>query len=440
MGTVAAPDLPAALTAARSIPDVRGCAEATSVIAPPPANVAARVTAIVPQIERALVLATAQRPEALATAQALTREARETRYDPVIARALLVEGRAASGTDAAKETFAEALAIALRAIEDRLAVEAYARWIFERTLDFDRWEITADNWLTMDAISERLGREGRVARALMYNNRGLALRLLADRDGARRSFERARQIAGDSTELELVHIESNLAQLDRDPVQIERRFIEVRERLEASLGPRHPDVLLQRLVIALVTRHRDRARAELDDVCRDLERWGFTNEWRECAFDRALFAEEEGASAHALELLKRIPPGDGDLKVTIASAYIAVATGARDRHERVEKLRALPEPDPTWWARGAYAAALAVIAKVDAAAWERVVAMLVLADQPVYVRRLAHARWRLAEHWRASRPEAAREQAELALAWYRGAIGYEDVVARLEEITGPSSP
>ena len=110
-----------ALVAAHSLPDVAHCGdEDAAQIAPSPASMAPRVAGVTDAIERARVLAVAVEPGAEQVARAAARDAEATQYAPVIARALLVQGRAEMGIDdpAAPATLARAVRTAIEAGDD----------------------------------------------------------------------------------------------------------------------------------------------------------------------------------------------------------------------------------------------------------------------------------------------------------------------------------
>ncbi len=436
--TVSAPEVPQALVAARSLPDVRGCADIATAVVPPPAHVAAQLPMIVPRVERALVLATARNAGARAEAEAATGLARATGYEPLIARALLVEGRAITVEHErdARATFAEAMVHALRASDDVVAVEAYARWIFE-VARFDPGA-PIDSWPPMAAVAERLGNAGRFARALMYNNRAVAFLEANNNRDARTLLEQALEIAGDRTDLELLAIRQNLLQLETDPAAYERGVRALHDRLAAALGPDHPDVLVHRVPLALLMRDRANARAAMEAACRGFERWKQVDIARLCTFEAAVLADDGGDRAAASALMDKVialtPPTAGDLFAPIARAYLALARDTPDRMPAVAALeQRLRIPLDSWWLRLAAADAWAVLGD-----WPRAYELLQQVDRPMYPRRIARARRMLATQWRRSRPAEARELARLALDWYRGQPGDEATVADLESIIAES--
>lgn len=392
MTTVETDGLAPALLAAHALPDVHGCADTSGLVAPPPTAVAEAVRAAVPQVERALVRAAARRSDAIEAAKEATAVARATGYTPLIARALLVEGRAATvNSPDARATFAEAMSLALRASDDATAVEAYARWIFELAVNGDT---AIESWPVMTELAARSGRAGRFARALMFNNRAMAKTVAGDKVGARELLREAKAIAGDAPELELVAIDKSLAGLESDPAASAQRLRVALARLQASLGPNHPDVLLVRMPLALLASDHAAARVELDQICNGLDHWHYVTAFSECAFEMAWFADEDGDRAAAVTWMARVTPTQpDDERVATASAYIAVANNAPDRASKLAALeRFVAKPHPTFWSRLYAADALVVLALADPHEWKRVVPMLESVDRPYYVRRVARAR------------------------------------------------
>jgi len=435
MSSVEQKGLASALVAARSLPDSHGCADEPGSVLPPPAALVDRVKAITPLVERALVRATAKHPDAIAEASAATARARETGYLPLIARAVLVEGRARVDTPVAAELFAEAMRLALRSSDELLAVEAYARWIFSRVVA----EAPAtDYWDVMVEIAERLGRPARFPRALMYSNRGLARLAADDRDGARSLFETALATAGDADDIELVSITQNLAQLESKPEDALRRFRAAHDRFTAALGPAHPVTLIAAHQVAVLTPDRAAAAAGIAAAYTSLERW--QRAYPELAWAAAWIADEAGDRATAAAWMARVS-GEGSTIASIAAAYVAVERGAPDAAARLAEIEQLAAKLDTTapWNRTYAADALILVARAKPEAWERALALLETKPLVLYSRKLARARRMVAERWATTRPAEARRLAEQALAWYRGAPGDAAIVTRLEQIAATGS-
>lgn len=423
--------LASALVAASSLPDSRACVDEPGTVLPPPAGMSERVKAIVPQVERALVRATAKQPDAVREATAATAQARATGYLPLIARALLVEGRARVDEPDPSALFAESMRLALRGSDEALAVEAYARWIFSRAV---RGEPASDHWDVMVEIAERLGRGGRFARALMYSNRGITRLTADDREGARGLFAQAQRAAGDADDVELVSIAQNLAQLEHDPAMAHRQLRIVHDRFAAAVGPSHPLTLLAAQQVAMVIPDRAEALAVLDAAYRSLERWqGLHSDAG--AWEAAWIADESGDQAIAAAWMARIVEEPSEMW-TIARAYIALANHAPDAADRIAEVDHLVSTLDLskLWNRVNAADALVLVARAKPQTWERVLALLEVEPLVIYSRRLARARRTVAELWARTRPADAKRLAEQALSWYRGASADSAIVTRLEQL------
>ncbi len=421
-----------ALLAASSLPDSRGCVDERGTVLPPPAGMSERVKTIVPQVERALVRATAKHVDAIRDAAAATAQARATGYLPLIARALLVEGRARSDDSDPSALFSEAMRLALRGADELLAVEAYARWIFARAT---REAPASDPWDVMVEIAERLGRPGRFARALMYSNRGIARLAANDRTGARELFESALHAAGDAEDIELVSITQNLAQLERDPNEAQRRLRSARDRFSAALGPSHPLTLIASEQVAMLIPDRVQAAAELESSYRGLERW--QGSYPEVAWEAAWIADESGDHAAAAAWMARIT-GDSSPLTAIAGAYIALQDRAPDAAKLEQLVTTLDQSLP--WNRVYAADALVLVARTKLEVWERILALHETEPLVIYSRRLARARRMVAELVATTRPADAQRLAKLALPWYRGAASDAVIVERLEQLASRRAP
>jgi protein kinase-like protein len=424
-----------ALRAARSLPDVTACADDRG-IEPPPLAVRDKVDAADRALDRALVLALAHRPEALELANRAARDAATTGYGPLIARAELVAGRAVMVTNGdATGRFDTAMHTALRASDDVTAVEAYARWIY--ALPEDQ---AVDDWPVMVDVAERLGRPGRVARALMYNNYGLTRMSANDFPAARELFERARGAAGDAPDIELTAIPQNLAQITEDTAAAESLVRAARDRLAAALGENHFDTVMAGGRLAFATRPLGRAREMLEAACHGLERLHDTIALGFCAYEAAWLADQAGDDVAARAWMKRVTEANVPVVAPIAAAYQAVATNAPDREQRIAALRSDSQKAATaaGTGRGFAADALVIIARRDATAWARALVLLESIPIQMFQRRLARARATVARSLAATNPGEARRLASLALVWYDGTDETEQVRA-LRAITSAGS-
>ncbi|MEO8698922.1 MAG: serine/threonine-protein kinase [Kofleriaceae bacterium] len=432
LSSVDAAGLAPALLAAHSLPGVAGCAD-PGVVEPPPAGVADRVKAAVPRVERALVRAIAQKTDSVAEAKAAAREARAIGYEPLIARALLVEGVATSldETDP-RELFAESMRRALRASDDATAVEAHARWIHALAI---RGEQVDANWPVMVELADRQGRSGRLGRALMYNNRGLARMIAGDHAGARTLFETAARAAGDSDEIELLTIPRNLALLETDPAAARRRLGILYDTLRGKLGESNPETYQTRQALGMLEHDRVLARVDLEAACLGLERWQQTLRFADCAYEAAWLADDSGDTKAAVDWMKRIVDPSPEVQ-QISAAYIALTNAGADRVQHLATLAKLATTlDRTSRFQRRYATdTLVLLARTEPRLWEKILP-IVEGDMPVlYSRRVARARSTVAELWAKSRPADAARLATAALAWYRGVPADEAIVKRLEAL------
>ncbi|HEY0479021.1 MAG TPA: serine/threonine-protein kinase [Kofleriaceae bacterium] len=459
MTTVPADGLAPALIAARSLPSTAGCAAAdTGAVPPPPDAVAAQVAAAAPAIERARVLAFAERGDAAAIAAASVTAAERTGYAPLIARGLVALGWAQArldvGEPASRASLERAVDLALRGADDVLAVEAYARltWAVSRY----RGDVVG-NWPVMEALAARTGAAGRFGRTLLYNNKAAARLAEGDRAGARALLRQALAASPPGTiaegEIELVSVLQSLAVTADDPADREIRARQVVAQLDAVLGPNHPSTLEARVVEATLTRNPVAAAAAYRAACDGYQRWhpDRIRPLADCAFERGWLADEQGDTAlarAAMQLAAADPLSPRERGMgTIAASYLAI-TGAGDRDvlaatTAMQRLAAAGAGATEWWGRGA--AAQAYIAA--ALGWQRLgkpgdaercwaAALALLEDlhQPMYDRPLARVRASLARRWAQVRPAEARRLAGEALAWYRAAGGYDTAVAELAPI------
>ena len=457
MAAVPAAGVARALVAARSLPSVAGCGAAdTSTVAPPPDAVALQVAAITPAIERAVVFATAARPDAVTVARAGVAAAERTGYAPLVARALVAEGRAELelevGEAAAPASLRRAVDLALRGGDDVLAVEAYARlvWAVARY----RGDVV-DSWPTMEAIASRTGATGQFARALLYNNKASARLAAADRAGARalqlQALAAMPHTPLSDGEIELTAVLQGLALLADDPIEREARARQLVDRLETLLGPNHPNALAAHVVAATLTRNPVVAARDFQIACDGYRHWHpeRTVALADCAFERAWLADDRGdtpgaRAAMQLAVADPLSPRERE-KGTIAVRYVAITGGDADAStlQSLEQIAVKLASGAAWWTRGEAADAYVTAAlgwdRLDQAreaerCWSAALALLEGVQQPMYERRLARVRATLARRWATARPADARRSAASAIAWYRGAGGYDSAVAALVAI------
>jgi eukaryotic-like serine/threonine-protein kinase len=461
LGSVPAEGLAAALIARRGLPDPDACSSVDdSAVMPPPPETAAAVAAVVPAIERARVLGVAQRPQALEAARASVAAAQATGHAPLIARALLVQGRAEVDPTTASATLAMAMALALQAFDDVLALEAYARmiWVAE-------YRDPPEAWLVMTQLAQRAGVRGRFGRALLFNNLGARHYRARQRDKARAMLQRALAetdlAAGkDPEDVELVAILRNLALIEPDAAQRQALMQRAATALGRALGPNHPSTLTAREQTAMLTRDPRQARPRLEEACLGYEPWKLAGPQAVCALELAWLADEQDDRAAALRWM-RVAAADpktaaGErIKGKIAAGYLALyeatspASPSDARARLIASAHALRADgkaamaSPSWWvhvdASDAYAVAARTLEQLGRAAeaeasWKLALAALEGIDEPVYERRVARVRATVAARLALSQPAEAQRLAAAALRWYRLAGGYEAQIAQLEPL------
>jgi len=438
-----------AVLAVRSLPDASACAEGP-VMVPPPAALAGAVRAVAADIERALVHVQADQRDQVELARAATTAARRVGYAPLIARALLVEGRARDfdRTDwvEIEAVLTEAMTTALAVGDDLTAVEAYARWLLWTAVQGSR---ELGSWSAMAAIAERLGHRGRAARALLLNNRAIAQRAAGDSSGARALLREARAVRGDEPDPELVCIETNLTSLATEPEEAEASLRTALGRYQQDLGPEHRRTVWVRWSLTGLEPDRAIARAELESVCVELAtRQGIGSESDLCELQLGWLMEADGDRSAALAAMARAVAHPSSAEVTAdATAFIAVATDRPEAARLVAELEASTHaPMTADWEPTQRAGRIALIAwaadqrgdlAASTAAWRRVIDVLTTTRFAVDGRLMAQAQAMLAERAATSQPAAARDLATAALRWYRRSPGDRALVARLERIAAP---
>ncbi len=361
LASVPAEGLAQALIARRELPAAEACAAVDdSAVMPPPPELAGAVAAVVPRLERARVLGVAQRPEALAEARAAVTAARATGYLPLVARALLVQGRAEPAA-VATTTLTEALALALQSFDDVLALEAYARWVWVA-----EYRDPPDGWLVMTQLAQRAGAPGRFGRALLFNNLGGRHYRAKQRDKARELLTRAlgetELAAGkDPDDVELVSILRNLALIEPDAGRRQELMERAAGALARALGPSHPSALTAREQTAMLTRAPGEARRKLEEACLGYGPWRLAAAQAVCALESAWLADEAGDRAAALRWMQlaasdpKTAAGDR-IKGKIAAGYLllygAPAASGAALASSAEALLASAKAalaSPNWW-------------------------------------------------------------------------------------------
>lgn len=461
MTTVGSDALGGALIAARSLPNASGCrGEDAATVAPPSAAIATQVTEVAREVERARVLGVAASPDAIEVADATVIAARATNYEPLIARARLMQGWARANVDraAARDLLFAAFHGALQVGDDVLAVEIYARarWVASRFAEFR--PVEAEREIVED-IARRNGSSHRFGLALLYNNLGSERLVADDRRGARDHLRRALAVwqppIGDRTQdIELIAILRNLALAEDD----HRRRVELSAQAATSyeqvLGREHPATISARIQEAVLTLAPADAARKFTATCGGIPSW-HARLVAGCAYEQGWLAIDRGDLESAVAAMQRAEGDPRDPKRRsqdrIASAYLAVASRDPRRSEpaivEMQELAAKLSQQDGWWNRADAADALAVVA-IDAKAAGRIAdstvawatAFSLITDQPVLERRLARARATVAERWAKRKPVEARALAQLASNWYATATGYDDDVRRMQRVLDPGSP
>ena len=418
---------PDAQVATDAIVPAASCAKVDrSLIVPPLANVEHAVRDAAAAIEQARLFAAASHADAIKRAVAARTVAEATGYAPVLARALLVEGRARmvlADADAAS-VLDRAGRLALANRDDATAVEAYARhaYVIATTgggaapgLDF------------VDAFGERLDQH-EFARLLWMNNRAAVSLATGDTAAARELLERAlaswRPDDGEDS-AELVSIPHNLALVSERAANGRAMIERARDELARRLGPDHPQVLQLTISSAIFIGDLARARAVHDGACARYRELfpHLTNEIMQCSYEAAWLAHEAHDDAAVEEHARRAASiGDPDRAAIAAS----LAGNAIDLEPIIRATETATVP----WIR--LAAADAHAARGN---WAAAVDLLVRDGHVFSARRLARARAELAKQLATTDPQRARDLAAAAVAWYRDAgapqATFADVAALL---------
>lgn len=344
-----AANFPDARIAVSSLADANACALVDeSLIAPPPPTLVPMLKTAEAALERARVLTTAARPEAVDTAVQARKTAETTAYLPLIARALLIEGRARMWADdpSAKSTLERAIRSGIAAQDDATTVEAFARLTYEVAI---REASVADGATVVDAIAERLPR-GTFARLLLLNNLGAAQLATSNDSMTAQPFleaalrESQSSTADDERVYELVSIRQNLAFAIDDPKRSLDLLIQAHGAVVRTLGADHPKALeLEQGQAAFVD--LDRARRLMENACERYEHLFLTlaEKLANCRYDAGWLADEAGDHARAAKLFAgvrfdaRVEP----IRLRIAAAMAAINAHPTDLASLAQSLEAV---------------------------------------------------------------------------------------------------
>ncbi|HTE51502.1 MAG TPA: protein kinase, partial [Kofleriaceae bacterium] len=377
LGAVDPRTVPGTILAARSLPDPSACSDAGALLAsvrPPAAEIAGRAAGIDATLERALVeLGAGRAAQARTIGVAAVTAARALGYRPLVARALLVEGRAAMDLDdraRAGPALAEATAVGIEVGDDALAVEAWARRAWAEGTggqDPDRALAGLDLIEAMAARSR-----SSFARALLHNNLGAVAFSRGRRDEARawheRALSEARGVTGPNA-VEMVNVRANAASAIDDPARRDALLAEVESELDRLLGADHPQTLSLRLRRAMWIPELAAARELLGSTCAAYERFhhalaaaAVIECWGELGYVDEELGDHEGAVA-AMTRAADLPVEASAVSAEVngyARLWRGDARAAVDELARV--VAALPRQDsePLWttFERGKLAVAL----------------------------------------------------------------------------------
>ena len=395
-----------ARTAAGALVDPSTCSRVDESLIPMPDEASiAGVRAVEVAVERGRMLATAARPEAIATATGARRAAEETHFQPVLARALLAEGRAQMIADdeRAGSTLDDAIRVSFAARDDASAVEAFARRAY---VMFSVENRVIDGTSLIRGIADRLGSEGAFAQQLLLNNlAAVKIAMSDDKVGARVLLEAAMRTwrpAQGENDYELVSILQNLALTVDDP----SRSKELLERAHAEVvrlfGADHAKVLeierFQYLFVDLA-----KAREIVDSVCERYHRLfpHLEQIYAHCTYDAGWLADEAGDTAAAKRYFAATRSTD-PLLAAIRTSMAALADGAvRPDAAALEAAADTRGQDLSPWssfvAGDAYIAAARIWAQAGNPAasqrcWTKAARVLTPTERPYSKRRLARAR------------------------------------------------
>ncbi len=259
-----APRLPYATRSLAELPALAGCDDLLALSSKlEQRQDAAAVAALTQVLERARVGVEAATPLAAARVRAITEQARALGHKPLLADALLVQGRIALALDdrsGALPPLVEATRLATAAGADEITVEAYARAMWLRAMD--ETQQPHASFEIIEGVADRLGARGRFARALLYNNLGVveqgAGRLDQARSALRTALALADQVSGPG-ELELANVRVNLARITRNPDEQTKLLASAVQITSSRLGRDHPIALDMEIYAAVYADDPQRA-------------------------------------------------------------------------------------------------------------------------------------------------------------------------------------
>lgn len=443
---------PDARVAVSALADANTCAQVDELLAapPPPAQIPA-VRAAEAAIERARVLTTGARPEAVASAVKARTAAEKTTYLPVIARAQLIEGRARMWAEdpQATTTLERAMRSGIAARDDATTVEAFARMTYEIAMHDDR---VIDGTTVIEAIAQRL-HSGSFARLLFLNN--LAVAKLSTSNSPASALplleaalrESRQNTSTNEADYELVSIRQNLALAIDDPQRSFELLTQAHSDLVRTLGADHPKVLaLERLQAWFVDVRR--AREIVESACTRLGRLfpALSSELADCNYDAGWLADEAGDHERAAALFgsARLDPLTNASRLRIAGAMAAINTGPVEPRSLAQSLENIGNSEAASrspWRMSIAADAFTAAARARQAAgdrtaerqdWEHARSILEAIPRGSLRGQLARVQVGLA---RTTKGDAAKQFAVAALSWYRKVGGPPNTILDLQRIS-----
>jgi eukaryotic-like serine/threonine-protein kinase len=343
LSTVEPAAVPDAMLAVAALPDLARCDDASALLAPidpPPPAVAAQVARLDTELARAdVVLAAGRADEARRLATGVVAGARDTAYRPLVARALLVVGRAEialDGRERAAGPLREATLLALAAGDRPAAVEAFARWAWV-TGSATGGEPVLPSVPFFAALGESAeGAGGAFPVALLHNNAGSVELAAGHRDRARDAFEAALAAASavpPPAPIELANIPTNLALVVDDPARRAALFADAIDQLTRAVGADHPLTLATRVTAGRQTDGDDAAAAALAPTCAALERLHPTDgaaRIAPCWFEVGWLAYHRGATDEAVAAFTAaaaVADAQTPARAALIRGYLALARG-----------------------------------------------------------------------------------------------------------------
>jgi tetratricopeptide (TPR) repeat protein len=458
-------NLPGLLLAARELPDPDGCGDLESLITsvePPARAIAARVAEVRGQLAATrMELAAGRNAQARASAEQVVQQARKLGYQPLVAEALLIQGRAIMSMDdrlAAIAPLTEAFTEAMRTGDRSLAVEAWARRAWTQGTATGQ----ADSLAGVDVIEAAAAHKSvsPFARALLHNNIGCVEVALEHRDRAKRAFELAvqesRDVGGEGAN-ELLNARLNLVLVTDDPEARDALLTQVDAERSRAFGADHPETLEARRMRGMMAVSFRRAVDLLAPACGPFEMYNGARAmrcWAEVGFVRRELGDDDGAVAAVRRATSvRVAYDTGSAS---ASPYLRLwlgdAAGAAGAFG--DALAVMPRNENVpWWTRLERAdlelgrgRALRAIGRNREArrvlenSLRELLIVVAANPDPEVERRAGRARAELAtvlSALHAPSAEVART-AGPAAAWLRRAGGMEQEIRELERLAGSS--